>query len=746
MAVVESQTHSNDPFEAAPLPILWADLNGIVVRANQAIAELLGYSRDALLGRAISTLLMNQDEAAEFSRRLHAGAPLRDFQVQLRREDGMCKLGRLDSNFFEQQGARWVQVFLQDITAQNDRQAVPAEQASQIARQATSALQQSEKRLQAILDNTPSVVFLKDWEGRYLMLNRRIEDIAQIDRAQIVGKTDFDLFPPEIASMFSVGDQAVRESGKAVEFEDLVPHYGGLRMYLTVKFPIFDSAGNGQAIGGIATDISERKRAAEVLMAENKDRKAIEQSLRERQQQLEMALQAGRFGLWSWDLATNRIQSTDTQAVIHGRSPDRTDLHADDSLETIYPEDRAIVAAAMQAATRNEAPERVTYRVTWPDSSIHWVEAIGQIFCNEAGTPIRVLGVCADITERKLAERALQESQQRLQAVLDNTLAVIYLKDRRGRYLLANRRFSDLFHVRPADLLGHTDAEIFPAEIAARFCANDEEVAKAGVPLEFEEIAPHDDGLHTYLSVKFPILDAHGQVYATGGISTDITERKRATETLEAEREFLRHTIEVQDQERQLTSYAIHDGPVQYATAALMHLEAMLHECKSETVIEQLNHLHEIVKRIVSEGRQIMNGIRTPVLDHLGIIAAIEQLITEEERAHVSIEFVKDQHIERLSPKIEEALFRITQEALTNTHKHSQSKRVRIELCRDGDRIRLAVQDWGIGFDSRKVTKGVHGMKAMSERARIVGGHCRIESQPGQGTTVIVELPFLGRN
>src|SRR6516165_6178824 len=123
-------------------------------------------------------------------------------------------------------------------------------------------------------------------------------------------------------------------------------------------------------------------------------------------------------------------------------------------------------------------------------------------------------------------------SEQELQSILDNSPAVIYVKDTDGRYLRVNRRFEDLFALSRAEILGKTDYDLFPREIADRYQANDQEVMRVARSLEFEELAPQGDGLHTYISAKFPLYDGAGAVYAVAGISTDITARKRTEEAL----------------------------------------------------------------------------------------------------------------------------------------------------------------------------------------------------------------------
>src|SRR5205823_3843697 len=112
------------------------------------------------------------------------------------------------------------------------------------------------------------------------------------------------------------------------------------------------------------------------------------------------------------------------------------------------------------------------------------------------------------------AETALEESEERLQAILDNSPAVVHLKDLHGRYLLINRRFETLFHVTQDQVIGKSSYDLFPEETAARLLANDQAVLQARAALQLEEVVPHEDGPHTYVSVKFPLYDAAGAPYA----------------------------------------------------------------------------------------------------------------------------------------------------------------------------------------------------------------------------------------
>jgi PAS domain S-box-containing protein len=137
--------------------------------------------------------------------------------------------------------------------------------------------------------------------------------------------------------------------------------------------------------------------------------------------------------------------------------------------------------------------------------------------------------------ERRRTRQALHESQQLLQAINDNSQAVVYVKDLDGRYLLVNRRFEEIFHLHRDAILGRTDRHFFSQQIADALRAVDVRVAAADGALTEEEIVPQADGPHVYISVKAPLRNVEGKTYAIFGISTDITERKRGEERLRSQ-------------------------------------------------------------------------------------------------------------------------------------------------------------------------------------------------------------------
>jgi PAS domain S-box-containing protein len=169
---------------------------------------------------------------------------------------------------------------------------------------------------------------------------------------------------------------------------------------------------------------------------------------------------------------------------------------------------------------------RVEKRYVRKDGSTVWGSISVSVAKNADGRAAFMISQIRDITTERRTREKLLESEGRLQAILDNSEAIIYGKDLNGRYILVNRQFEAIFGLSRERIIGCDDAEIFPAPQAEAFERNDRLVIQAGKGMQFEEEAPVGDELRTYVSVKFPLRNIRGQMVAVCGISTDITERK----------------------------------------------------------------------------------------------------------------------------------------------------------------------------------------------------------------------------
>jgi signal transduction histidine kinase len=202
----------------------------------------------------------------------------------------------------------------------------------------------------------------------------------------------------------------------------------------------------------------------------------------------------------------------------------------------------------------------------------------------------------------------------------------------------------------------------------------------------------------------------------------------------------------LQEGERKLIAYDIHDGFVQSVIAALMHLEGLEASPEIRPATKARMELPiSLLREAIAEARRMISGLRPPILDEQGLVAAIEYLIGEHAGRSTRIRFEHDVQDVRFESVLEGTLFRIVQEALANVLRHSHAKEAAVRLVQSGDRLLLTVEDWGIGFDPARVTRRQFGLRGIRERARLFGGKAIIHSAPHAGTRISVELPLTSK-
>jgi len=314
------------------------------------------------------------------------------------------------------------------------------------------------------------------------------------------------------------------------------------------------------------------------------------------------------------------------------------------------------------------------------------------------------------------------------------------------RYIYINEWLAAINGLEVEKHLGRTIGEVLP-DIAARIELQLLDVIETGKSIMQGTISAATPAhpkverhfQHNYRAVK----SKDGTVVGVSCAVLEVTQRKRAEDALRSEQDLLKHLFKMQEGERRLTAYEIHDGIVQYATGALMHAEALAAKHAKANDLEEFAVVCDQLRKIIGEGRRLMNGLRPLVLDELGLVPAIEHLISEQTESAPRIIFENQAKFGRLSPPVESAIFRIVQEALTNANKYSKAETVNILLSQSHDQIHVEVEDSGTGFDPEKVSEGRHGLSGMRERTSLLGGELKIDSTPGNGTRITADIPFL---
>jgi PAS domain S-box-containing protein len=365
---------------------------------------------------------------------------------------------------------------------------------------------------------------------------------------------------------------------------------------------------------------------------------------------------------------------------------------------------------------------------------------------------------------------ALRASRQQLQAMMDNSPAVIYVKDIQGRYLLANHRHQELFHMSADAIVGKTVYDLYPRKLADALYASDRNVLVTGTPLEIEEVVPHDDGLHTYITIKCPLFNAEGGVYAVCGISTDITARKRTEEELWEHREHLEElvaerTAEAQQRATQLQALALeltrteererrrlaeilHEQLQQLLVAVKVHVSMMRRRASGETFRELVAETDDLLDQCLVEARSVTLALSPPVLYDAGLAAGLQWLGRQtEQKYRLPVAVEADPGANPPDEGTRTLLFQAVRELLFNTVKHAETDRVQVAMGKAGDQIRIEVRDFGKGFDptrpaSLQEPSGL-GLFSIRERLEAIGGRMELDSTMGQGTRIVLWAPFV---
>lgn len=331
------------------------------------------------------------------------------------------------------------------------------------------------------------------------------------------------------------------------------------------------------------------------------------------------------------------------------------------------------------------------------------------------------------------------------QAVCAVTSSYVLVIDRAGTLLFANR----LEQGRALEeLLGRNILDFAPPESEQAIRAALEAVFSQGVVHAFETVARQLSGALACYAVRACPIEVNGERVAALLCVDDVLPLKTSEETLRHERHVLGQLLEIQERERQLVSYEIHDGLSQYLAGAMMHLQALEHASSTGTLEEgrhkrDLDESLRLLRAAVDESRRLIGGLRPPALDELGIVEVIESLAAEARGFIPRVDFHHRLSDSRLPPPIETTIFRIVQESLSNARKHAAANTVTISLDQtDSGHVSLVVSDDGVGFDPRLVPQDRFGLEGIRQRARLFGSEAEIASEPGKGTTIRVSLPL----
>jgi PAS domain S-box-containing protein len=362
----------------------------------------------------------------------------------------------------------------------------------------------------------------------------------------------------------------------------------------------------------------------------------------------------------------------------------------------------------------------------------------------------------AEVAERRRREEELSAERLLLRTVIDIIPDYIYVKDRASKFIVDNRAVASNLGCTPEEVIGKTDFDFFPEELARQFFVDEQAVMASGEPLisrEEPNYYPITDSWGWHLTTSVPLKDPRGNIIGLVGVSRDITSYRNMEEQLReslVHRQVTREVLESQERERKRIAAELHDDLGQnlllVKNKLILGLRAAQAGGDPGAAIQEAMAL---VSQSLQGVRDISQNLRPHQLDELGLAKSIEGMFRRL-CAATGLEFKAEIHNVDglLEPDSEINLYRIAQESLNNVIKHSGASLVRVSLGQSKGKVVLKVRDNGCGFKTGAGEAGTAGMglKIMAERASILGGTVQVRSKPGDGTALVASVPIRNRS
>ncbi len=431
-----------------------------------------------------------------------------------------------------------------------------------------------------------------------------------------------------------------------------------------------------------------------------------------------------------------------------------------DILDFVHPRDRDEAVRRVAAAMSGQATPLVEHRHVRLDGRPVYVEVTGTSCVYNGQNCVQV--IFRDVTERKRVERVVRRQRELLRKFFDRIPVLVGIVDAEGRVKVVNREWKRVVgwgtECSLRQMLDHMYPDPQDRQRVQAYIAQ-------GHPGWRDYPAVMKDGRVRLLSWANIKLSSGDRI----GIAQDVTELRRVEQELrqaKAELEervelrteeltrknlelrrknrFMERTLAVQEQDRTLVAYEIHDTFLQDVIGALMFVETMYENnggAENERNIP-LAQAQRLLRECINKARRMISGLRPPIIDEQGVQAGVEYLVNEFNGRGMELRLSTRLTSDRYAKPLETTIFRIVQEALSNIERHSGSKRGDVSLVERNHTIRIEVRDFGVGFSPETVGEGHYGLEGIRERARLSDGTAAIESWPGRGTRVVVELPI----
>jgi PAS domain S-box-containing protein len=606
--------------------------------------------------------------------------------------------------------------------------------------------------------------------GRILFVNpAACRLLGTTARSRLLTTSAIDLFHPENRIHITETLAGVLAAGTSRRLATRLVRLDGTTLDVEVTaVPFHDEA--GAALQLALRDITAQKQAEDALQAS--------------EERLRLAFEGAREGVWDWNLETGAVVYSQRWKQMLGFEDGEIEPHVSAWERLVHPDDRRRADRAHDSVSGGSSTYEAEFRLRHKDG--HYVHVLSRGFPlrrQPGGPVIRIVGTHLDLTDRKRAEAALRESEERLRLAFEGAQEGVWDWDLETGAVVYSPRWKEMLGYSDTEVAPHVSAweQLLHPDDQPRAREVSDRVARGGT-YEGEFRLRHKDGHYVHvLSRGYPIRrEPGGPVVRIVGTHFDLTERKRAEDELRRAHEELEHRVRertadlaraneslreemveraraerartellsrlvfAQEDERRRIAREMHDQFGEQLTALARRIGLLQAACGDRPdLLAQVDALDAVARQIDRDVDHLVWELRPTALDDLGLRAALANYVQDWS---VRVGIAAALHTsgllsDRLSSQAETTLYRIAQEALTNVARHSRATSVDVILERRNDHVLLVIEDDGVGFEpaTARPPQGF-GLLGMQERAALVGATLEIESESGKGTTVLLRM------
>lgn len=713
----DSEERYRSLFRNAPLPFQSLDINGCIIDVNQAWLDILGYTRDEVIGKSFGDLLVPswRNHFREYFPRFKAVGEILGIEFEMVKEDGNAILVTFNCSVKKDESGAFKQAFcvFNDVTQ---------------IRKFQQERDQSLSQLRTTLEATADGILVVDRNGKQVLFSKRFAKMWRITDNILESRDDNQVLA-FVLDQLKDPDEFLDKVNKL--YADLEA-----KSFDTIEFKdgrIFERYSRPHVLG---EEIIGRVWSFRDVT----EQKLTEKALKESEARMKALSDASFEAIFISDKGVCLDQNL-TAEKMFGYS--NTEAIGRQGTEWIVPEDREQVKNNMLSGY--EKPYEVT--ALRKDGTTFPCEIQARMTCFQ-DRPVRVTAL-RNISDRKNAERALHKSEEKYRVLFESSKDAVYINTVEGVFVDVNQSFLDLLGYSWKELSDLTAQELYAnPQDRSKF---KQDIEQHGFVKDYALKLQKKDGTAIdCLLTAVPRHSPDGFIVGYQGIIRDVTEKLKMEAELKASRKQMQdlsgqllYSIE---KERKSISYKIHDDIGQILTALKMDAKWVQRHLtsKNANLSDKIEKMTELIDSSIQTVKRISSDLRPDILDNLGLSEAIDGQVQEFiNRTGLNVQFENCPEDLELKPEIAIVVYRIVQEGLTNIIRHAKAKNVFITFTVYPEKLELQIMDDGIGFMPEDICQSNRlGIVGMQERARLSDGTLNVTGGPNKGTKLELQIPI----